>query len=70
MGFGKSLGFILYVVGSIIHFGPEIHHAQEWSGWDPEVSKWVHIIPLTPFILIITQEQIEKRWCLPGDSHM
>lgn len=70
MGFDKSLGFILYVVGSIIHFGSEIYHAEEWSGWDPEVSGRVHIILLTSFTLIITREQAGKRWCLPGDSHM
>ena len=60
MGFAKNLGFILYVVGGLMHFGPEVHHAQEWSGWDPEVSEWVHIL-LTSLTLIITQEQTEKR---------
>lgn len=26
--------------------------------------------PPTPFTSVITQEQTEKRWSLPGDSHM
>lgn len=59
--FGKSLGFILYVVGSINSFWSEMYCVQEWSGWNPEISKKIRIILHTSFTLIITQKQIEKR---------